>query len=146
MFDGSKVINGINAHVWLDDEDVVEATSLSAKIDITKEDVVILGRLAKGHKMTGWEGKGTLKANHVTDRFIIKQSTNLKNGISTICTIISKLKDPDAYGATRIALKHVMFDDMTLADWEGGKTGTIDVGFTFEDYELLDVIDPSSIS
>jgi hypothetical protein len=146
MLDGSKIINGTHAHTWLDDEDVAEATALQAKIDITKEDVVILGQLAKGHKMTGWEGKGTLKANHVTSRFIVKQSTNLKNGISTICTIVSKLADPAAYGAERIALKGVMFDDMTLTDWEGAKTGTIDVGFTFEDFELLDVIDPSLIS
>lgn len=146
MYDGSKSINGTWSTVWLDDEEVVEATSLSAKIEFKKEDVNILRRMSAGKKTVGWEGKGTLKANHVTSRFFLKVRDNLKAGKQTICTIISKLADPDAYGAERIALKYVTFDDITLADWEAKKQGEMSIPFTFEDFEGLDTIDPKSIS
>ena len=35
-------------------------------------------------------------------------------------------------------MKGVSFDDLTLADWEAAKLGTIEAPFTFEDYDLLD--------
>jgi hypothetical protein len=146
MYDGSKVINGTFSTVWLDDDIVAEATALQAKVDIKKDDIPILGRLAAGHKVTSWEGKGTLKVNHVTSRFAIKQADNLKKGIPTVCTIMSKLADPAAYGAERVAVKYVMFDDLTLIDEEVKKTGEISVPFTFEDFEFLDTIDPALIS
>lgn len=145
ILDSSKAINGTYGQVWLDDEEVMETKSFQAKIDIKKDSVARVGTLATGHKIISWEGKGTLKASHVTSRFITKAADNLKQGKATVCTIISKLEDPDAYGAERIALKNVIFDDITLADWEAQKAGEISAGFTFEDFELLDVIDPNNV-
>lgn len=146
MLDGSKIINGSWATTWLNDEEVMEAISLEATIDINKEAVTIAGRLATAHKMTGWEGKGTLKVNHVTSRFWVTVSANLKAGKTTSCTIVSKLADPDSYGAERVALKNVIFDNLTLMNFENKKQGEYDIPFTFEDYELLDQIDPASVS
>ena len=36
-------------------------------------------------------------------------------------TVITKLKDPDSWGAERVALYNVSFDDLTLADWQAAK-------------------------
>ena len=57
------------------------------------------------------------------------------------CTIISKLRDPDSYGAERVALYNVSFDDLTLADWQAATMGTVTAPFTFSRYELLDTIE-----
>ena len=66
--------------------------------------------------------------------------TAIKQGKDPRFTIISKLDDPDAYGAERVMLTGVAFDDMTLADWEVGVTGKLESPFTFEGWELVDAI------
>ena len=53
-------------------------------------------------------------------------------------TIISNLDDPDNPRNQRIAVKGVIFDDLTLADWEAAKLGTIEAPFSAESYEILD--------
>lgn len=57
-------------------------------------------------------------------------------------TIIAKLADPDAFGAERVALYNVSFDDETIADWEAGNVGKIEAPFTFTKREFLDKIAP----
>ena len=55
--------------------------------------------------------------------------------------MISKLRDPDSYGAERVALYDVSFDDLTLADWQATAVGSVTAPFTFSDYEYLDQIE-----
>ena len=40
----------------------------------------------------------------------------------------------------RIAFKNVVFDDLTLFDFEVGQLGSVEMPFTYEDYDLLDLI------
>ena len=70
----------------------------------------------------------------------LKIGSEIRNGKDLRFTIISKLDDPDAYGAERIAAKNVSMDDLTLADWEAGVNGTIEAPFTFTDYNFLDTV------
>lgn len=51
-----------------------------------------------------------------------------------------KLEDPDALGAERIVLYGCKLDELTLMDWENGKITEETLSFTYESYELLDVI------
>ena len=55
--------------------------------------------------------------------------------------MILKLSDPDSWGAERVALYNVSFDDMTLADWKAATVGSVTAPFTFSRYELLDLIE-----
>lgn len=48
---------------------------------------------------------------------------------------------PDSFGAERIALYNVSFNDLTLMDWTRAATGEITAPFTFTRYDLLDGID-----
>ena len=66
----------------------------------------------------------------------------MKNKQEVRFTIISKLADPDAYGAERIAIYGVSFDDLTLFDWEAQTPGEVEHPFTFTTYEYLDQIEP----
>lgn len=135
-----RVINGTWGEVWVDDDYMAEVTALEAKVSLEKTEVNQVGTLAKGYKVTEIEGKGTLKMNKVSSYFIRKLSDNIKAGKTTSCTIISKLADPDSFGAERIQLNGCTFDELTLADWEAKKPGEESVAFSFTGWDVLDCI------
>lgn len=140
-FDPNKVVSGTHGEAWLDSERYAETYGLQAKIDLLKEKVPTCGsRNGEGEKYMGWEGKGTIRFNKINSRLLKKQVTMLKNGKMEPMTIISKLADPASAGHERIALYGVLFDDITLADWEAKKLIQEEKPFTFNDFELLDEI------
>ena len=94
--------------------------------------------LVAGKKMTGLSGTGNVRIYNATSRLITVESAALKSGKDLRHTIITNLDDPDNPSNQRIALKEVSFDDLTLADWEAAKLGTIEAPFTFDDWEVID--------
>ncbi len=140
MDSAKRVISGTWGEVWLDGDKVGECYGLQAKVSFNKEDVPICGRMATDKKVTSIECTGSLKMHKVTSRMALAIGEDIRNGKDVRFTIISKLKDPDAYGAERVVLKNVSFDDVTLADWEAKNVGKIEAPFTFTDYEYLDLI------
>lgn len=136
-----RVINGTFGEVWVDNDYMAEATGLEAKIKLDTADVVMTGTLKKGTKVTGISGSGTLKVNKVSSYFIKKIGNNIKAGKATRATIITNLKDPEAFGAERIALNDCVFTELTLADWEAGKFGEESIPFTFGDFDVLEAIE-----
>lgn len=144
-YNEEKTMYGNFGSVFIDDSQVAEATGLQAKIKVNKVEVPMCGTMTKKYKHAGWEGSGTLTLNKVSSRMILMMADNIKEGIETVCTIISKVSDPGNGGTERVKLKGVKFDELTLADWSSGKIGTESVPFTFEDFELLDGIDPNTI-
>lgn len=140
-FDSAKrVISGTWGEVWLDGDYVSECYGAQAKIAFTKESIKIAGRMAEDSKVTSYKGTGTLKFHKVNTRMANVIGEKMRNGQDVRFTVISKLADPDAYGAERVTLKNVSFDDLTLADWEVGSVGKTEVPFTFTDYQFLDKI------
>lgn len=135
-----QVINGTWGEVWIDGEYMAEVISFKAEVDIQYADINMTRRLAKAKKMTGYEGKGEVKLNKVTSEMSKKMSDNLKQGKQTVCTIISKLDDPNAIGAERIVVKDATFEKLTLADWEAKKNGEEALPFSFTDWDFLDLI------
>lgn len=140
MYDASKVINGTWGEAWVDSSYISEITALEAKVTPKTETISQSRSLVDGTKITSLECKGTLKTNKISSRFIILQSENLKKGIQTEFTIISKLDDPSALGCERVKLIGCVFTEMTLADWELKKNGEESIPFTFRDWQPLDVI------
>ncbi len=136
-----QVINGSFGEAWVDGDYLAEVTGVEAKIDIEYEDIDRPRKLGKGKKMIGYEGAGTLKFNKVTSRFIKLISDNLKAGRQVSVTIITKLDDPGALGAERVALKNCTFNDLTLANWESKTAGKQETAFNYDDWEPLDLID-----
>ncbi|MCX8132019.1 MAG: phage tail tube protein [Clostridia bacterium] len=136
-----RVINGTYGQVWLNDSEVMEAYALQAKVEKKKEEISICGRAGTESKMVGFNGKGTLKIRKVSSRMGRLLAEGLRKGQDTRFQIISKLADPDSFGAERILLKNVSFDDLTLADWEAAKAGSTDIPFTFSDFEYMDSIE-----
>lgn len=135
-----KTINGTFGELYIDDYYMAEATALEAKVTLEKSEVTQTGTLAKGYKVTGTDGKGTIKINKVTSHFIKLLSENMKAGKSTVCTIISNLADPDSDGVEKIKLTGCTFDELILASWEAKKLGEESYPFTFTGWEVMDTI------
>lgn len=137
-----RVISGTWGEVWLEGEKVSECYALQAKITYNKEDVALCGQMCTDYKVKSYKGAGSLKMHKVSSRMGRLIGEKIRNGQDVRFTIISKLADPDAYGAERVVLKNAGFDDLTLADWEADTLGKVEAPFTFSDYEYLDAIDP----
>ena len=126
--------------MWLEGDKVSECYGLQAKVSFNKEDIALCGQMASDKKVTSIECTGSLRMHKVTSRMALAIGENIRNGKDVRFTIVSKLKDPDAYGAERVVLSNVSFDDLTLADWEAKSVGKVECPFTFTDYEFLDEI------
>ncbi len=135
-----RVINGTYGQVWLNDSEVMEAYALQAKVEKKKEEISICGRAGTESKMVGFNGKGTLKIRKISSRMGTLLADGIRRGQDTRFYIMSSLADPDSYGAEKVLLKNVSFDDLTLMDWEAAKAGAVDIPFTFSDFEYLDEI------
>lgn len=140
MDSAKRVISGTWGQVWLDGEQVGECYGLQAKSTFTKEDVAICGQMAVDSKVTSIKNTGSLRLHKVSSRMAGAIGGAIRNGRDVRFTIISKLADPDSYGAERVALKNVSFDNLTLADWEAKTMGKVECPFTFTDFEYLDMI------
>lgn len=142
MYDSKRAINGTYGEVLLEGELVREATGLKADMALEFIDVPMCGDLAKHQKVSGMSGNGSITMTKVNSRMAIKLSDMLKKGKTPTFTIISKLADPDAYGAERVVLKNCQFSTLTLADWTSGQVGSITQNFTFTSWDYLDIIEP----
>ena len=140
MDSAKRVISGTLGEVWLDGDKVSECYGLQAKVSFNKEDIALCGQMASDKKVTSIECTGSLRMHKVTSRMALAIGENIRNGKDVRFTIVSKLKDPDAYGAERVVLSNVSFDALTLADWEAKSVGKVECPFTFTDYEFLDEI------
>lgn len=140
-YEARRVVNGTYGECWLDGDYLAEVTGCNIKIDFNKQAVNQVQTFMEGNKIIGGKGTGTLKFNKVTSRMLQYLSDATKKGIFEPMTIISNIKDPEAFGAERVKVSGVLFDSLTLADWEVAKTGEESYSFTFTDFTLIDYIE-----
>ena len=142
MDSAKRVVSGTWGEVWLDGDKVSECYGLQAKASFNKEDIALCGQMASDKKVTSIDCTGSLRLHKVTSRMAQAIGENIRNGRDVRFTIVSKLKDPDAYGAERVVIYDASFDDLTLADWEAAAKGQIECPFTFTRWEFLDLVQP----
>lgn len=133
-----QVMSGTEGELWIDGMKMAQVTAFKAEVSLIKEEVNQVKKRGKQYKTTGWEGKGNVKMNHVSSYFLDILSANIKAGHQTVCTIVSKISDPDAIGDERVVIRDATFDKLTLADWEAKKLTEDDYDFTFTDFDILD--------
>lgn len=140
-FDSAKrVMSGTWGEVWLDNEYVAEVYSFNAKISYNKQAIARCGQMANDQKVTGYSGSGSIGMHKINSRMIQLMGDKIRDGKDVRFTIIAKLDDPDAYGAERVRVSNVSFDDLTLADWQADTPGKVEAPFTFTDYDYLDSV------
>ncbi len=140
MDSAKRIVSGTWGEVWLDGDYVSECYGCKLAAKTNKEKVQLAGKMAVDNKVTNIELTGSLKLHKCSSRMARVIGEKLKSGRDVRFTVISKLDDPDAYGAERVSATGVSFDDLTLADWEVGKIGSTENPFTYTDYEFLDLI------
>lgn len=142
LYTGARVISGNFGEVWIDDDYYGEVTAANAKLALERQDIAIVRKLGKGSKITGMNGTGEVKGNHVRSFWVKKLLENMREGKDTVCNIKLKLNDPDSYeGFENVILKNCTFDELMLIDFENGKQGEETMAFKFTDAEFTDMID-----
>ena len=117
-----RVMSGTFGTVYVDGEPWLELESFQAKYQKSKTDIHMCGEMVTGTKVTSVKGTGSIVVHKVYTR-ATSQMDALLQGRDVRCTIVATLADPDAYGAERVALYDVSFDDETLADFAADQPG-----------------------
>lgn len=138
--ESKQVVYGTFGSMWIDGYEIAEIQELKATLSADKVEVKIARKMSKGYKVTGYTGKGSFKVHKVSSYFIKKLAPSIKEGKQVLCTIISKVEDPDALGTERIALYNCLIDSVDLINWSVGKLGEESYNFSFEDFGILDEI------
>jgi hypothetical protein len=139
--DATRVINGQYGEVWQDGKWLTNVQSAEATVEINKEEIMRSGTRWVGHKVTSLKGSGTIKGYKVTSDFItLIGSVASDRGKPYITELILKLNDPESFGAERVRLKSVQFDQIPLGKFDVGAIVEEELPFTFSGYDTLDVI------
>ncbi|MEL3956923.1 phage tail tube protein [Caldifermentibacillus hisashii] len=136
----NKQINGTFGSVWVNGEKWLDVDSFEAKVTLNFEDVNMAEDLATHKKYTGWSGEGTMTVKKVYSRGATLMATAAKTGIMPDINLVGKLADPDAFGAERVAINEVTFNEFTLLAFEQKTLMTEELPFNFADYDPIDLI------
>lgn len=139
-YTADRVISGTWGEVWVDNDYLAEAKGVEATVSLSTEAVPMCRKLMQGYKVTGIECSGTLTLDKVSSYFLNKMSDSIKAGKPFRANIITKLDDPDAFGAERVKLVDCVFTELSLANWERAALGEESIPFSFSDWEVLDSI------
>lgn len=136
----NRQINGTFGTVWVNGEKWLDVESFEAKVTLNFEDVNMANDLATHKKYTGWAGEGSMTVKKVYTRGAALLAESTKNGIMPDISIVGKLADPDAFGAERVSIEQVTFNEFTLLQFEQKTLATEELPFNFADYDLIDTI------
>ncbi|MFJ8529968.1 phage tail tube protein [Bacillus sp. NPDC094106] len=137
---GNKQINGTFGSVWVNGEKWLDVESFEAKVTIDYEDVNMAEDLATHKKMIGWTGEGSMTIKKVYSRGSTLLAKSVKEGVVPDVNIVGKLADPDAFGAERVAINEVTFNEFMLLQFEQKTLATEELSFNFADYDPIDLI------
>ena len=137
----NRVINGTFGRVWVNDEDRANIKSFEAKLNLNYEDINIAEELGTQRKYMGYSGEGTATFNKFDSYFIKLLAEGIRTGNMPEVNIVGKLADPAAYGAERIKLYDVTFDEAMLMKFESKTITEESMPFKFGSFELLSLID-----
>lgn len=136
----NQAILGNWGKLWIDDEVVAGLKGFQAKDEYSKEEIQECGNMVKGYKIASIECKGSATFYKRDSKLCRKILEKVRKGITPRFTIIVSLDDPDIHGCEKMAFHDVVFDDLTLFDFEVGKLGEVEAPFTYEGVTPLDLI------
>ncbi|RSL29098.1 phage portal protein [Salibacterium salarium] len=139
--DSSRVIDGTFGEVRQDGRWLTNVYSVEANVSISYNDVSRSGTRWTGKKPGALEGTGTMTGYKVTSDLAKSiGSITEDRGTPYVTELIFKLDDPQSFGAERVRLKNVQFEQITLGNFEVGSIVEEETPFNFDGYEFLDEI------
>ena len=136
---GNRVMSGTHGQVWVNGELWMDITAAQAKYAYNKEEVAMCGNMIVDSKVNNVKGTGSLSVVKVYTRNKSRADSILE-GKDERAVVVMKLDDPDAFGAERVALYDVSFDEETIMDFQAGNISKATYPFTFGRREWLDVV------
>lgn len=126
-------INGRN-------EELFYAKKLESKVEKKKTQIMTLGKRGEQNKAAGWSGSGTLTVYYVTSLFRQLMIKYIKTGVDTYFDMTVTNEDPTStIGKQTIVLKDCNLDEVAMASFDvEAEVLEEDMGFTFDDVDLLD--------
>lgn len=140
---GKRVMSGTHGYLYCDGELFAETSKFTAKYTATKEPVTFSGQMMEDTKTMNVKGTGSFVLQKVFSRFR-EISDAMSRGEDKRVTFVSVLNDPDAYGAERVAIYNVSFDETTLADWEHKVLSKVETPFTFTKHKFLESVEATT--
>jgi hypothetical protein len=138
VFRAKNAINGKEARLFMDGEEIAYAKVFEATIEKGKAEIPILGRRMTGHKSTGANGTGTLTLYKVTSKFNRMMLNYIKTGEDSYFTLQGVLDDKGSgRGTERVTLYDCNIDSVKFGQFDVDSEGLEEeVPFTFEDADL----------
>lgn len=140
MENASRVMNGTWGQIWEDGAEIVEVSAFQVKVSKNFDTLNLCGQMAEDRKLTGVKITGSMTLHKVYTRGADDIAAAM-SGKDLRKTLNGKLADPDAYGAERIALYGVSYDEQTVMDWAAAKAGSLTIPFTATGIEFLDKVE-----
>ena len=122
-------MSGTWGTVWAEGKEIAEISGFQCKVVKNWDPINICGQMAEDRKLVSIKITGSMNLHKVYSR-----------GAEDVNA--AELDDPDAYGAERIAVYGMNYDEQTLMDFAAGKAGSVTVPFQATRYEYLDQIEP----
>lgn len=138
---GSRVMNGTWGTVWADGREIAEISAFQLKVTKNWDPISMCGQMAEDRKLTGIKITGSMTLHKVYSRGAEDVRAAVK-GNDARRTLVAKLDDPDAYGAERVAVYGMNYDEQTLMDFAAAKAGSVTVPFQATGFEYLDEVAP----
>lgn len=132
-----RVMSGTFGELWWDGELIAECYKFTAKYTQSKEAVNLARELIEDSKVMSTKGTGSMGIYKVYSRFK-EYADQVQAGKDPRSTFVSKLDDPDAYGAERVALYNVSLDEVPLVNWERKTIQKDEVPFTFTQHKYME--------
>ena len=139
-FDHNKTIRGTFGKVWVDGDRMSNVRSFEAKLTIDYEGMDVNGDFGQKKRYMGYSIAGTMTTFKVDSYIAKKIHKGVMNGDLPDIKIVAALDDPTGYGAERVALYDVKFDELTLSQFENKSLTEEEVPFTAGSFEFLDLI------
>lgn len=132
-----RVMSGTFGELWWDGDLVAECYKFTAKYTNSKEAINLPRQMVEDSKVMGSKGAGSMGLYKVYSRFR-DMADAIRDGKDVRVAMVSKLDDPDAYGAERVALYGVSLDEVPIVNWERKTVQKDEVPFTFTSHKYLE--------
>lgn len=138
-----NIISGTHGKTWWDDSAIYEISSIEIKLKTNRETVTFAGDMIEDSKLMSVSGEFTIKVRKVFSRAKAYAEAFMK-GNDPRSTIITELKDPDAYGGgyEKVQITNCWFNDLPVISSENGKVSEDEFSGGFTGLKFLSSIDP----
>lgn len=136
----NKILRGNFGRVWVNSELMANVKKFEAKVGLNYEEIQISNDLGTHQRYMGYTIEGTMTLHKIDSQVAHLMKDGIKTGDLPDIKIIAKLDDPSAYGAERIEMTEVTFDELTLMNFENGNVIEEEVPFKAAYFDYLDMI------